>query len=95
MLQEINRQPLLPATAEKLEQCLALYRGAFLEGFYLRDCPAFETWMLSEQEMWQVRIIDRLDKLARYYLQNKVYLPAITQASHLLDIDPLREASYE
>src|SRR5687768_897693 len=31
-------------TIANLEQALALFRGDFLEGFYLRECQGFEEW---------------------------------------------------
>jgi DNA-binding SARP family transcriptional activator len=30
----------------QLEEAVALYRGSFLEGFFLKDSPAFEDWSL-------------------------------------------------
>ena len=32
-----------------LTDSLALYRGDFLEGFFVRDAPDFEDWMLAER----------------------------------------------
>jgi DNA-binding SARP family transcriptional activator len=34
---------------EALKQAIALYRGDFLEGFYLQDAPEFEQWVLIER----------------------------------------------
>jgi DNA-binding SARP family transcriptional activator len=32
-----------------LQQAVALYGGDFLEGFYVREAPLFEAWMLAER----------------------------------------------
>ena len=39
-----------PAAAHQAEDALSLFRGDFLQGFYLRDCPRFEEWQRVEQE---------------------------------------------
>lgn len=93
-LKQHDDEFLTATTVEQLEGALALYRAPLLDGFYITESPAFENWMLHMRDRWQVRVIAGLDTLARYFLENKVYLPALTQASRLIEIDPLREASY-
>jgi len=43
-----------------LAQALNLYRGPFLEGFALPDCPEFEAWLALERSAWERRCDDAL-----------------------------------
>src|SRR5258708_16570685 len=48
-------------------QCaLALVRGPFLDGFWLREETAFDEWALQEQQQWQVRLPLLLDRLSSW-----------------------------
>jgi tetratricopeptide (TPR) repeat protein/DNA-binding SARP family transcriptional activator len=40
-----------PECASPLEKAVALYRGSFLDGFYLRDAAEFEEWHRSQTEL--------------------------------------------
>jgi hypothetical protein len=42
-----------PANPEQPYPVLTLYRGAFLEGFYLSDCPDFEAWVTKERAYFE------------------------------------------
>jgi serine/threonine-protein kinase len=37
------------------EAALALYRGPFLDGFFLTDSPEFEEWTEAERPAWRAR----------------------------------------
>src|SRR5260221_2711190 len=48
-------------------QCaLALVRGPFLDGFWLREETAFDEWVLQEQQQWQVRLQLLLERLSSW-----------------------------
>src|SRR5437667_6566625 len=51
-------QRLSRATAGRLEDTLALYKGEFLAGFYLRDSTTFEEWLTLERELLRQRVIE-------------------------------------
>jgi len=80
--------------AGQLTLATALYRGDFLDGFYLDDSPTFEQWALLERERlrtlalaaWQQRI-EQLNSAGR--LQS-----AIDAAQRLLQLDPLHELTH-
>ena len=40
-----------PQCASPLGEAVSLYRGTFLDGFYLRDAAEFEVWQRSQDEM--------------------------------------------
>jgi DNA-binding SARP family transcriptional activator len=94
VLNEIDVNALVATTAARLNEALVHYRGPMLDGFFLRDCPDFEDWLRRTRETWQIRMVDALDALTAYYLQNEMVVPAMTQVERLIQTDPLREQSY-
>lgn len=76
-----------------LKTALALYRGDFLEGFFI-DSPAFEEWARMERERLRYRAIDGLDALIAFSLQTGDCAGGLAYANRLLQMDPLREKTY-
>lgn len=79
---------------DRLARTLALYRGEFLEGFYLPDSPGFDEWVLMERERLHLLVTDATQELATLYLELEDYPAGIQQARRLVTLDPLREAGY-
>jgi WD40 repeat protein/DNA-binding SARP family transcriptional activator len=77
--------------AQALTQALDLYRGDFLEGFYVPDSRAFEDWAELERERLRRTVIEALHPLVLYDLEHGVYADGIAQATRLLALDPLHE----
>ncbi len=50
--------------AGKLETAVALYRGPFLDGFFLAGAPEFERWNSAQRERLATRVIDAFQRLA-------------------------------
>ncbi|MGH7710204.1 MAG: AfsR/SARP family transcriptional regulator, partial [Gemmatimonadaceae bacterium] len=46
------------------ERAVALYEGAFLDGFYVNDAPEFERWVATERARFARLYGDALDELA-------------------------------
>src|SRR5205807_2256117 len=44
------------ALVTRLQHALALVRGPFLEGFWLREESGFDHWVQQQQQQWQVRL---------------------------------------
>lgn len=74
-----------------LERAVASYRGAFLEGFYVSDAPAFEEWAVAQRERLRLRVLDALDRLVEHYLHAGYPMRAVEFARRFLEIEPLRE----
>lgn len=79
--------------AHRLDEALELYRGEFLDGFWLKDCKAFEEWVSHERTL-------RRDtaRAARYSLAQRAeaggdWLKVIELTTRLLEADPLDEAA--
>jgi DNA-binding SARP family transcriptional activator len=81
----------LPATRADLDQAVALWRGAFLEGFDLRDCPDWDEWLDLERSAWQQRMLDVLERAAEAHAAEQDWSGALAHARRALAIDPLQE----
>lgn len=72
-----------------LERAIALYRGPFLDGFYLNDAPEFEQWMDAERRRIERSYTDALEHLAKS-LEDANDPSAVAPLLHkLIDIDPV------
>lgn len=80
------------AAAEAAAQALDLYRGEFLEGFYLREARGFNEWCSQERERLQRLAVGGLHDLAAYELRCGAYADGIEHTARLLALDPLNES---
>ena len=78
----------------QLARSLSLYRGDFLQGFYLRDSRGFEEWQVAERERLRLQVIEGLHQLVTGYLALGDYPAGLEQARRLLQLDPLRETTH-
>ncbi|MBE7555297.1 MAG: tetratricopeptide repeat protein [Anaerolineales bacterium] len=79
---------------ELLAEAVALYCGDFMTGFFLDDCPEFETWLLREQEGWRRQVTELLERLLVYYARSNQDDLALTQARRWLELEPWRERAH-
>lgn len=77
-----------------LQQALSLYRGDFLEGFYLRDCRGFEEWSLVERERLQRLAVSGLRLLVEDCAARGRYQTGLELVDRLLQIDNLSEYAH-
>ena len=77
-----------------LTEAVRLYRGDFLEGFYVRGAPAFEEWMLAERERLRQMALQVLHYLVRHHAARGEYAAGIEYATRLLAMDPWREEAH-
>lgn len=81
-------------TPESLASVVPLYRGEFMAGIYLDDCPDFEIWLVQERERWQQRIVSVLECLGGYHARRGEFATALPFAARLLEIEPWREETH-
>lgn len=93
LLRLSSGQP-LNQRAGLLRQALALYRGEFLEGFYVRDAPDFEDWALVQRVQLRELALHGWDALTALLLNSGEFERAIDAAGHLLAMDPWREEAH-
>jgi serine/threonine-protein kinase len=74
-----------------LSEAVALYRGPFLDGFYLSDSPAFEDWVEQERARLASAHAAALYRLARQAGAAEQYTLEIAHWRELAASDPLSE----
>ncbi|MEZ4860999.1 MAG: BTAD domain-containing putative transcriptional regulator [Caldilineaceae bacterium] len=87
-------QPPTPETIHTWQTALALYRGDFLEGFYVRDAPEFEQWVLVQRAHYREAALQGLYTLANWHDQQGDLPQAITHTRRLLTLEPWREEAH-
>jgi len=78
-----------------LDDAVQLYKGDFLEGFYVHDAPAFEEWVLPERERLQRKMQQALYQLAAHYTARGQYASGIDYTSRLLALEPWHEEVHQ
>ncbi|MEZ4735834.1 MAG: AAA family ATPase [Caldilineaceae bacterium] len=81
----------LPLTMASLQQTVALYRGAFLDGFTLVDSPEFEAWAGQQRHFFEQNYRQALARLIDLTAAAHDYSAAITYAHRYLAQDDLAE----
>ena len=80
--------------AAELVRAAELYRGDFLIGFTVRDSPAFDDWVVTEQERLRDAAVQMLRALGEHFAARGEYDSAILYCRRLLEIDPLAEQAH-
>jgi len=79
---------------EHLARAASLYQGDFLAGFYVRDAPEFEEWMLAQRARYRELALHALHQLAEQHLSRGEFGRAIDAATRLLALDAWREEAH-
>ncbi|HEY4735405.1 MAG TPA: BTAD domain-containing putative transcriptional regulator [Gemmatimonadaceae bacterium] len=66
-----------------------MYRGAFLDGFYLTDAAEFEQWMEGERSRLKRAYTDALESLATKSDAARDFTAAVEWRQKLVDTDPV------
>jgi DNA-binding SARP family transcriptional activator/predicted ATPase len=80
---------------EPFRQAMSLYRGDFLDDFFIPNAPAFEEWMLMEREHLRELAINGLTRLAQVHHQRREYAAGLEATRRLLALDPWRETAHQ
>ncbi|MDD4504151.1 MAG: BTAD domain-containing putative transcriptional regulator, partial [Clostridiaceae bacterium] len=80
---------------ENLNKVKNIYKGEFLEGFYINKCPEFNDWVFFERERLQIKYFEVLHRLTKLYKSAGNYLKSIEILNEMLKINPLQEELYE
>lgn len=79
---------------QSLEVMIELYRGEFLQHFYLEDSAEYEEWTLVQRESLHQRMMNALITLVKKYEQQADYAIARRYALRQLELDPWREEAH-
>ena len=77
-----------------LQEAANLYQGDFLAGFFVREAPDFEEWLLAQRLHYRELAIHALYTVTQYHLERGQYGRAIDTATRLLALDAWREESH-
>ena len=82
---------LTPQIASGITRAVELYRGEFLDGFYLREASEYEGWLVRERQRLHHKLLEALGGLVEYELEQGAYPIGSEHARRLLELDPLME----
>jgi predicted ATPase/DNA-binding SARP family transcriptional activator len=77
-----------------LTQAVSLYRGDFLSGFTLPDCPAFDEWQFFQAESLRQELAATLQQLVLGHRRRGEFEAAIACARRQLALDSLHEPAH-
>ncbi len=80
--------------AQHRQQAVELYRGRFLEQFFLPDSDAFEQWALVQRESLHQRALEALSQLTMFHERRGNYDQAREYATRQLELDAWREQAH-
>jgi DNA-binding SARP family transcriptional activator/pimeloyl-ACP methyl ester carboxylesterase len=75
----------------EFELACRLYRGDFLEGFSLGDCPQFDEWAFFRREALRGRAIQALERVVQDKQAAGDHPAAVVHARRLVELDPFSE----
>jgi predicted ATPase/DNA-binding SARP family transcriptional activator/Tfp pilus assembly protein PilF len=78
----------------RLEQMAQLYRGGFLQQFFLNDSSLFEEWALLKREWLHREAVEALYHLTNYYERRGDYERARHYARRQVEFEPWREEAH-
>lgn len=82
------------ADPQHLAAAVQLYRGEFLTGFFVKDSPDFEDWMVAEQVRLRDAAVEVLHSLIESYRRRGEYRFGVHYARRLVAIEPLSEEAH-
>ena len=74
-----------------MELVAGLYRGEFMAGFSLPDCPDFEAWLQVRREATHMRALTLLARLADCHERMGNYAQSLPFALRFLELEPWNE----
>lgn len=90
----LNKYKFNDEAIESLEEAKELYRGEFLQEFYLKNCQDFNDWIFYERERCQKNHSELSYRLVALYLEKNQYEKAILILEEMLYINPFKEDVY-
>ncbi len=91
-------QQLLVDEEQNLQNLIAatdLYRGDFLTGFTLPDCPEFDEWQFFQTESLRQSLASALENLVGGLREQDDYATGVAHARRRLVLDPLHEPTHQ
>lgn len=96
-VEELEKATATTPTAHNVAALAAaadLYRGDFLEGFYVQEAPEFEQWVLTERTRLRTHALQLLHTLARYHTAQGDLAQAMEYTRRILQWEPWHEEAH-
>jgi DNA-binding SARP family transcriptional activator/tetratricopeptide (TPR) repeat protein len=87
----VPAEPQRASLVAQFQHALALVRGPFLDGFWLREETGFDAWHEQQQHQWQVRLLQLFDRLSSWQEAAGELEPVRATLTRWLALDPLAE----
>jgi DNA-binding SARP family transcriptional activator len=81
-------------TEERWSDAVQLYRGDFLDGFFVRNAADFDQWAMSERDRLRVAATRAASRLADTLIATGRLAEAVTAAERALELVPSDEPSF-
>jgi DNA-binding SARP family transcriptional activator len=88
-----RRKSTCKSCIKRLKQAVGLYKGDFLQGFVLGNCPAFDEWVLVKREGLHRQMMDALKHLAVYHERRGEYEDACEFTQRRVELEPWDEGA--
>jgi len=79
--------------AGELRRAVELYRGPFLDGFFVTDSAEFERWTSSQRERLQAKVAGALEQIASEFERAGDYRSAVESRKQLVALFPFDAAA--
>ncbi len=83
-----------PECMVRLEQAAQIFRGEFLQGFFLSNNIPFQEWMVVQREKFNRHAMETFSTLADYYLRRGQLDKVRAYAQRQLELEPWREEAH-
>lgn len=89
-----NHEPagICSACFNDTEQMAARYKGEFMAGFSLPDCPDFEVWLQAKRDAFHRRALTLLARLANRLETDNATAAALSHARRYVELEPWDES---
>ncbi|PDQ21628.1 SARP family transcriptional regulator [Mesorhizobium sanjuanii] len=77
-----------------LDAAVDIYKGDYLAGFSLPDCPEFEEWVFFRREALRSRLVQALERLVEAKIAGGEPRAGVVHATRLAELDPLSESAH-
>jgi DNA-binding SARP family transcriptional activator len=78
----------------QLEKAIEIYRGDFLQNYFVPDARKFDEWAAVEREKYKQKIVAALQRVITIYCQYGVHTAALVYARRLVELDRLNEIGH-
>lgn len=80
---------------DQFREAMLFYQGDFMEGFYVREAPMYEEWVMMQQARLREHAQDAVHRLMVAHASRCEFSKAIEYGNRLLVFDPWREEIHQ